>query len=49
MITRDPLRVPYKTDLYWATYAKRDQPRIDRFERGVLSRASARPLPRIST
>ena len=48
MITRDPLRVPYKTDLYWATYAKRDQPRVDRFERGVLSRASARPLPRIS-
>lgn len=48
MITRDPLLVPYKTDLYWVTYEKRDQQRIDRFERGVLSRAAARPLPRIS-
>ncbi|MFM8392462.1 MAG: sugar phosphate isomerase/epimerase family protein [Acidobacteriota bacterium] len=48
MITRDPLKVPYKTDGYWATYAERDQPRISRFEREVLSRASSRPLPRIS-
>ncbi|MFN7625002.1 MAG: sugar phosphate isomerase/epimerase family protein [Acidobacteriota bacterium] len=48
MITRDPLRVPYKTDRYWATYPERDQARIARFERGVLSRASSPPLPHIS-
>lgn len=48
MITRDPLKVPYKTDRYWATYAERDLARIARFERGVLSRASSKPLPHIS-
>lgn len=48
MITRDPLKVPYKTDRYWATYDGRDQQRIDRFERRILSKAWKRPLPRVS-
>ena len=51
MITRDPLRVPYKTDGYWVPFdaAARSAERIRRFEQRVLSRASDRPLPRIST
>ncbi len=48
MITRDPLKVPYKTDKYWATYPQRDNNRIQKFERGILSKAWAKPLPRIS-
>lgn len=48
MITRDPLKVPYKTDKYWTTYPQRDEARIQKFERGVLSKASAKPLPRIT-
>ncbi len=48
MITRDPLKVPYKTDKYWATYPQRDDARIQKFERGVLSKAWTKPLPRIS-
>jgi len=48
MITRDPLKVPYLDDAYWATYAKRDEPRIERFRAGVLTKAAADPLPRIS-
>ena len=49
MITRDPLRVPYRTAKYWATYPERDERRIARFESRILARASSRPLPRIST
>jgi sugar phosphate isomerase/epimerase len=48
MITRDPLKVPYKTDKYWVTYPQRDNERIQKFERGILTKAWAKPLPRIS-
>lgn len=48
MITRDPLKVPYKTDKYWATYPERDHARIQKFERGVLTKAWTKPLPRIT-
>ncbi len=48
MITRDPLKVPYRDDRYWATFEKRDQDRIQRFEASTLSRESSKPLPRIS-
>jgi len=49
MITRDPLKVPYRDDVYWASYAGRDEARIARFEATVLSRARAEPLPRVSS
>lgn len=48
MITRDPLKVPYKTDKYWITYDRRDEERIARFERTILSRSSNQPLPGIA-
>jgi hypothetical protein len=48
MITRDPLKVPYKTDRYWVTYPNRDAERIERFERTVLSRGWTTPLPHVS-
>ena len=48
MITRDPLKVPYRDDRYWATFEKRDQNRIQRFESSTLSRESSSPLPRFS-
>ena len=48
MITRDPLKVPYKTDHYWITYDRRDETRIRKFENGALKHASAKPLPRIT-
>ena len=48
MITRDPLKVPYRDDVYWASYGGRDADRVARFEAKVLSRASAAPLPRVS-
>jgi len=48
MITRDPLRVPYKTDKYWITYDRRDEERIARFERTILNRSSKQPLPVIT-
>lgn len=48
MITRDPLKVPYREDGYWATYEKRDTIRIQKFETSLLSKASTRSLPRIS-
>ena len=49
MITRDPLRVSYRTDRYWAPFEAeaRSAERIRRFEQRVLSRAWSRPLPRI--
>lgn len=46
MITRDPLKVPYLDDAYWATYEKRDEPRIEAFRTRVLSKAAPEPLPR---
>jgi len=48
MITRDPLKVPYRDDVYWASYAARDEVLIARFEATVLSRARTEPLPRVS-
>ena len=50
MITRDPLRVPFHSDRYWVAFdaAARDPARLQRFEQQMLSRASARPLPRIT-
>ncbi len=48
MITRDPLKVPYKTDHYWITYDRRDESRIRKFENTVLKKASDKPLPKIT-
>lgn len=48
MITRDPLKIPYRDDAYWVTYERRDRRRVRRFETSLLSKAQARPLPRIS-
>jgi 3-oxoisoapionate decarboxylase len=48
MITRDPLKVPYKTDDYWVTYVRRDDTRIAKFENTVLKQASTKPLPKIT-
>lgn len=50
MITRDPLRVPYRTERYWAPFepSARDATRTRQFETRVLSRAWDRPLPRIA-
>jgi 3-oxoisoapionate decarboxylase len=46
MITRDPLKVPYLDDAYWATYEKRDQALVEAFRASVLSKAAAAPLPK---
>src|SRR5215813_6119686 len=48
MITRDPLKVPYLDDKYWASYEKRDNAKIERFKASVLSKAWTKPLPKIS-
>ena len=48
MITRDPLKVPYREDAYWVTYDKRDTDRIKKFETSLLSKVSSGELPRIS-
>jgi sugar phosphate isomerase/epimerase len=48
MLTRDPLKVPYLDDAYWATYEKRDEARIESFRAGVLSQAAKEPLPKIA-
>jgi sugar phosphate isomerase/epimerase len=48
MITRDPLKVPFLDDTYWATYGGRDEARIESFRAGVLSKSSKDPLPRLS-
>ena len=48
MITRDPLKVPYRDDSYWASFGGRDEARIAAFEKRVLSRARKEPLPRVS-
>jgi sugar phosphate isomerase/epimerase len=48
MITRDPLKVPYKTDHYWITHQRRDDERIKKFEGTILSRAAKGSLPRTS-
>ena len=48
MITRDPLKVPYKTDHYWITHERRDEGRIRNFENTVLKQAWTKPLPRVT-
>ena len=48
MITRDPLSVPYLDDKYWASFEKRDDGRIEKFKSQILSKASAKPLPKVS-
>lgn len=48
MITRDPLKVPYLDDAYWAPFGGRDAARAAAFERTVLTRSSDAPLPQIS-
>jgi sugar phosphate isomerase/epimerase len=45
MITRDPLKVPYLDDTYWATFEKRDDMLIEAFRAKVLKKAVAEPLP----
>jgi sugar phosphate isomerase/epimerase len=49
MITRDPLKVPYKEDRYWASFGGRDAARAAAFEKDLLAKASTAPLPRVST
>ncbi|MEJ7615803.1 MAG: TIM barrel protein [Pyrinomonadaceae bacterium] len=48
MITRDPLKIPYRDDAYWVTYERRDRRRVSKFETSLLSQAQDLPLPRIS-
>lgn len=48
MITRDPLSVPYRTDKYWIAINRPASAALARFERDVLGKAWADPLPRIS-
>jgi sugar phosphate isomerase/epimerase len=48
MITRDPLRVPFRQNGYWATYDRRERTREQLFETSVLAGASEAPLPRIT-
>jgi sugar phosphate isomerase/epimerase len=48
MITRDPLKVPYREDVYWASFGGRDSARAAAFEGRVLAHAQALPLPRVS-
>ena len=49
MITRDPLKVPYRSDRYWVAFsaAERRPERVQAFEARVLSKAVA-SLPRVS-
>jgi sugar phosphate isomerase/epimerase len=48
MITRDPLKVPYLKDAYWATFGGRNPALVERFRASALARASKDPLPRVS-
>ncbi|HEV3162479.1 MAG TPA: TIM barrel protein [Isosphaeraceae bacterium] len=48
MMTRDPLKVPYRDDSYWASHERRDEGRIARFEAQILSKATTDPLPKVS-
>lgn len=48
MITRDPLKVPYLTERYWVAMDRPAPAALAGFERDVLDRARAGPLPRIS-
>ena len=48
MITRDPLKVPWRQASYWAPFGGRDEERIERFRETVLAKAWKEPLPRIA-
>ncbi len=48
MVTRDPWKIPYKSDKYWATYQERNEDRMDNFKSAILNKASAASLPKIS-
>ncbi len=42
------MKVPYREDGYWTTFGKRDAARTKKFETLLLSKVSAKSLPRIS-
>jgi sugar phosphate isomerase/epimerase len=48
MLTRDPLRVPYRTDGYWIAIDRPPGPAMARFEQDVLAKAWTRELPHIT-
>jgi sugar phosphate isomerase/epimerase len=48
MITRDPLKVPYRTDGYYTAVARPPDDQMVRFERDVLAHEWTKPLPTIS-
>ncbi|MBM3801264.1 MAG: hypothetical protein FJW26_03020 [Acidimicrobiia bacterium] len=48
MMTRDPLKVPYLDNKYWASRENRDPAKIESFKNSVLSRAWTKPLPKVS-
>jgi sugar phosphate isomerase/epimerase len=48
MITRDPLRVPYRTDGYWIAIDRPPGQALARFEQDVLGKAWTRALPHIT-
>jgi 3-oxoisoapionate decarboxylase len=48
MITRDPLKVPYKTDHYWITFGQKDESRIRKFENTILKQSPSKQLPKIT-
>lgn len=48
MLTRDPLRVPYKTDGYWTAMDRPAPAALAAFEEHVLSKAATAPLPHIT-
>jgi sugar phosphate isomerase/epimerase len=48
MITRDPWKVPYKNDKFWATFPEKDEVRIQKFKSVILSKATAASIPKVS-
>lgn len=48
MITRDPWKIPIKSDKYWATYQQKDEDRIENFKSAILSKTSTAPIPKVS-
>lgn len=48
MVTADPISVPYMTDRYWASWPGRDAALVEKFQSTVLSKASPKPLPKVS-
>jgi sugar phosphate isomerase/epimerase len=49
MITRDPVKVSYLDDSFWVAFGKRDSSRIDRFKTAILSKATSKRFPKISS